>query len=54
MIRWFRSLFAWRVAFVAGANTYFENAVTGRRRYVSNGLYGPIDRKWLAGRGEGE
>lgn len=49
MIRWVRSLFAWRKVMVLGANTYFENGVTGRRRFVSNGLYGPIDRKWLAG-----
>lgn len=54
MLRWLRSLFAWRVEFEAGAWAYSVNKVTGRRAadVVVAGGYSPLDWEWLlAGRG---
>jgi hypothetical protein len=54
MMRWLRSLFAWRFVRVSGIWEYEENAVTGARR-ASNwcrGGYSPLDWHWLlAGNG---
>ena len=56
MIRWLRSLFAWRDAFCTGVWLYQENSVTGRRRLVRVLDHGhqPIDRRWLAGHSSDE
>lgn len=55
VIRWLRSLFAWRTAFKAGCYVYEENAITGRRRHVRviHGGYSPIDQHWLDGGSRG-
>lgn len=49
MIRWLRSLFAWRMVRRSGAYAYYENAVTGQRwagRWADGG-WSPIDHDWL-------
>lgn len=53
MIRWFRSLFAWKLVRVEAFWAYEENAVTGKRRALSllAGGYSPWDAEWL---GDGE
>jgi len=55
MIRWLRSLLAWRVAFKAGCYVYEENAITGQRRHfrIIRGGYSPVDRHWLDGGARG-
>lgn len=49
MIRFLRSLFAWKVCGIKGCWQYSENTVTGQRAadQVSNRLYGPVDFDWL-------
>jgi len=48
MIRWFRSLFAWREVRNSGVWSYFENDVTGRRKAQRiSGSYQPLDFDWL-------
>lgn len=50
MIRWLQSLISWRVAFEAGAFTYFENDITGERRAVkSYSGYSALNTRWLEG-----
>jgi hypothetical protein len=53
MIRWMKSLFAWRGVRNQGVWLYKENAVTGARKAVriNRGGYSPIDLVWL---GDGE
>jgi hypothetical protein len=55
VIRFLRSLFAWREVRTAGAHAYLENAVTGRRKAVRvvTGGWSPVDQAWLDGGGEG-
>ncbi|GJE77228.1 hypothetical protein BGCPKDLD_3831 [Methylorubrum suomiense] len=50
MIRWFKSLFAWRTIRQMGVYAYQQNAVTGKRRAVrlTMGCHSPIDENWLA------
>jgi hypothetical protein len=43
MIRWFRSLFAWRAIRSTGVWVYCENTVTGRRSAHWCGNYQPLD-----------
>jgi hypothetical protein len=54
MIRWVKSLFAWRVVHEAGVWAYSVNAVTGRRAAdrINSGGYSPLDWHWLLA-GEG-
>lgn len=48
MIRWLRSLFAWRVVRQSGVWVYCENSVTGRRSARwRGGCYGPLDRTFM-------
>lgn len=49
MIRWIRSLFAWREVRNTGLNSYQANTVTGARRVVRlvSGGYQPVDGGWL-------
>lgn len=49
MIRWLRSLFAWRTVRRAGVWEYRENAITGRRAAVRiwRGGWSPLDWDWL-------
>lgn len=48
MIRWWKSLFAWRDVRFTGVWIYQENAVTGERRAIKvGGCYQPIDAEWL-------
>lgn len=49
MIRWLRSLFAWRRDHTIGHWDYYENAVTGARKAVQFGGPGhsPSDWAWL-------
>jgi hypothetical protein len=51
MIRWLRSLFAWRDVRQAGKWLYQENAVSGARRVVPAFIGGisPINSQWLKG-----
>lgn len=54
MLRFFRSLFAWREIARHGVWVYFENEVTGARyadRYIIGGHGGthPAHDRWLAG-----
>lgn len=49
MIRWLKSLFAWRLVREAAVWHYYENGVTGRRsahRIVTGG-HSPLDWDWL-------
>lgn len=48
MIRWFKSLFAWRAVRNSGVWVYCENTVTGQRKahQVAHG-YQPLDREFL-------
>lgn len=49
MVKWFKSLFAWKDVFQAGVYMYQENTITGERRcirYISGG-YSPKDTTWL-------
>lgn len=48
MIRWLRSLFAWRIVKDTGVHLYCVNSVTGQRRVVEGDEgYQPIDHNWL-------
>lgn len=48
MIRWLRSLFAWREVRNKNVWAYYENAVTGERRAVRvGGGWQPLDIDWL-------
>lgn len=47
MLRWLRSLFAWRAMFSSGAWVYCENQVTGQRSAHWRGGYQPIRQDWL-------
>lgn len=48
MVRWIKSLFAWKHVRDMGCYSYFENGVTGRRKAVRNtGGHSPIDMAWL-------
>lgn len=49
MIKWIKSLFAWREVRRSGVWAYYENAVTGSRRALRiwSGGYSPIDIYWL-------
>ena len=49
MLRWVKSLFAWRVAFVSGVWLYEFNEATGQRRATTCaiGCVGPINMGWL-------
>ena len=48
MIRWFKSLFAWRVASSSPTWVYLENSVTGQRKAVwKGGCYGPMSAEFL-------
>lgn len=51
MIRWLRSLFAWRFVRSTGAWAYYENDVTGKREAHRIGGDGhePVDLLWLRG-----
>ena len=54
MLRFIRSLFAWRLVKVSGVYGYEQNTVTGARRAVrvNSGGYSPVDLDWLdAGNG---
>ena len=54
MLRWFKSLFAWRRVSDAGPVagslwSYWENSITGERKaYQEHGGYQPLDWDWLA------
>lgn len=49
MLRWLRSLFAWREVRNTGVHSYQQNAITGRRRVLRRmaGGYQPVDGRWL-------
>jgi hypothetical protein len=48
MIRWLRSLFAWRLVRDQVVWGYWENAVTGQRRAILQITAGqPLDFDWL-------
>ena len=48
MIRWFKSLFAWKVIFRSGVWLYYENTVTGQRKAAwCRGCYGPMRQDWI-------
>lgn len=48
MIRWFRSLFAWRAVRSSGVWVYWENAVTGQRAAsLRCNAYQPLDWSFL-------
>lgn len=48
MIRWFKSLFAWRAVRSTGVWLYAENSITGQRAaHWRGGGYQPIDWEWL-------
>lgn len=49
MLRWLRSLFAWRDVRSTGVWAYRENTVTGQRaaRQLVTGGYQPLDWSWL-------
>lgn len=52
MIRFIRSLFAWRDAFSTGKWLYQQNAVTGARRALEQTAgYQPLNARWLNGDG---
>jgi len=59
MIRFIRSLFAWRIIFGRGSYIYEENMVTGNRRVRKDHIlrssqgWRPIDHLWLDGKREG-
>lgn len=54
MIRWLRSLFAWRLIREAAVWHYFENTVTGERKAVRVSRSGqPLDLDWLERRPPG-
>lgn len=55
MIRWLKSLFAWREVRSTGVWLYRENAITGQRaaHQIMRGCYQPLDHEWLsAGSGD--
>jgi hypothetical protein len=52
MLRFLRSLFAWRYIRSAGAWEYQVNTVTGRRAAMNSGGHSPLDWEWLLA-GEG-
>ena len=59
MIRWLRSLLAWRLVFETNSERYEENAVTGLRRIVVKPLprgqmRAPPDSLWAEGFPRGE
>lgn len=48
MLRWFRSLFAWREYRHSGVWLYEQNDVTGHRRaFKVSSCYQPVDLEWL-------
>lgn len=48
MIKYIKSLFAWKVQFRAGAYSYFENTITGERTATKIHYgYSPLDTDWL-------
>ncbi len=48
VIRWIKSLFAWRFVQEKGVWHYYENAVTGARKAVHvSACWGPCDIYWL-------
>ncbi len=49
MIRFLRSLFAWREVRNTGLNSYRVNEITGARRIVklADGAYQPADWGWV-------
>ena len=47
MIRWLRSLIAWRAVRETGAWVYCENAVTGQHAAHWRGNYQPLDFDFL-------
>lgn len=51
IIRWFRSLGAWRVVHQSAVHDYEQNQVTGKRRAIRRmaGGHCPVDTFWLAG-----
>lgn len=50
MIRWFSSLFAWRLVRISGVWAYWANDITGAREAVwLGGPWGPVAHDWLAG-----
>jgi len=51
MMRWLKSLFAWRDVRSTGVWLYRENAITGQRAAVqiARGVYQPLDFDWLNG-----
>lgn len=53
MIRFIRSLFAWELVGSMGANDYFQNTITGKRRVVKIAtVHSPIDWDWVEGRAD--
>jgi len=48
MIRWLKSLWAWRTVWSSGVWVYRENTVTGQRSaHWRGGCYGPLMMDWL-------
>jgi hypothetical protein len=48
MLRWLKSLFAWKDVRDSGVWIYSENAVTGQRKaYRHGGCYQPLDYSFL-------
>jgi hypothetical protein len=49
LLRWLRSLFAWRYVRESIVWRYQENTVTGQRRAVRirRGVWQPVDHDWL-------
>ncbi|MDE2434734.1 MAG: hypothetical protein KGM49_00605 [Sphingomonadales bacterium] len=48
MIRWLKSLFAWKLVRDQGVWRYYENAVTGQRKAERiSSCWSPLDRDWL-------
>ena len=49
MVKWFKSLFAWKKVKVSGVYTYWENTVSMERGISRNypSGYSPIDTDWL-------
>lgn len=48
MIRWLRSIFAWKAVRNTGVWLYYENDITGRRRAVKiMDAHQPLDRSFL-------
>jgi hypothetical protein len=51
MIKWLRSLFAWKSIGIVGVYQYYENTVTKKRKAVRIvSLYGVKDIRWLEGK----